>query len=163
MAEVGTQAAYDAQRLSPERLEQWRRFQSAGWDFFHGIRAYTDAASELTLSEWRLLGRLEDSTGLRISDLSAATRIGMSTVSRQVNKLIQAGYARVDGGSRGDARQKWVAITDAGRSALAQVLAARDRGVLDLVFEVLSDAEFEQMVEMQERMAARAQSILDGG
>ncbi|WP_155821319.1 MarR family winged helix-turn-helix transcriptional regulator [Gordonia hirsuta] len=149
-------------RLSPEQLDRWQRFQSSGWDFLHGMRSYTDSASELTHSEWRLLGFLENSTGLRISDLSTATRIGMSTVSRQVNKLIQAGYARVDGGSRGDARQKWVKITDAGREVLDTVAAARDRGVLDLVFEVLSDDEFLQLMEMYERLGIRARLLLDG-
>ncbi|UQE75236.1 MarR family winged helix-turn-helix transcriptional regulator [Gordonia sp. PP30] len=142
--------------VSPEQRSQWQEFVESGWELFHGLRRRTASVSELTYAEWRLLECLTAKPQLRISDLSERTHIGMSTVSRQVSRLIRDGYVATVNAEAGDARQKWVAITDRGREALAPVLAARDQAVRDLVLDVLSDEEYAQLVGLIRRVGEHA-------
>lgn len=155
MAEVGNFGAPDG-ALSPQQKKQWYALLGSASELWHAIQVRTAAASPLTYAEWRLLEVMSVAPSLRISDLSELTRIGMSTVSRQVSKLIEAGWAEVVDGASGDARQKWVAITDAGRAALQPVTNARDAAVRDLVLGILTEDEFSQVVDMFRRIGESA-------
>lgn len=160
MAEQGNIGGVtDRSVLSPVQHQQWRDFAEAGWDLYHEVRRRTDEASFLTHSEWRLLDALSRSPRLRISDLAERTHIGMSTVSRQVSRLISAGFIEVAAGARGDARQKWVCITPEGRAAQQPIDAARDRAAQALVFDVLSPAEMEDLVGMMRRVGDRVAAV----
>lgn len=141
--------------LSPAQVKQWQDFVNAAWELHHGIRRRTDEVTNLTHSESRLLETLASAPRLRISDLSERTHIGMSTVSRQVARMIGAGYIAVADGTRGDARQKWVCITPEGRAAQAPINEARDQAVQELVFSVLSESEFGDFVDMFRRVGEK--------
>lgn len=165
MAEVGNIRAADGPvsevpvsggPLSPRQKKQWYALLGSASELWHAIQIRTAAASPLTYSEWRLMEVLSLAPSLRISDLSELTHIGMSTVSRQVSKLIEAGWAEVVDTGSGDARHKWVAITGAGRSALEPVSTARDEAIRDLVLGSLTEDEFAQLVDLFRRIGENA-------
>ncbi|WP_035719392.1 MarR family winged helix-turn-helix transcriptional regulator [Gordonia shandongensis] len=130
--------------LTPEQREMWSQFVGGGWILYRALFREIDRGSTLSTADWRLLEVLVSAPKLRISDLADATQIGLSTVSRQVSRFLERGYAvRVE--SQEDGRQKWVAITDAGREAVAPTLAARDRAVRRLIVDALEPEHFRQL------------------
>lgn len=160
LAEAGSSGVPD-EGLSLVQRKQWYGLLTSASELWHLVRAQAVPASGLTYSEWRLLEVLSLAPRLRISDLSELSRIGMSTVSRQITKLIAAGRAEVVNNGPGDARQKWVTITAAGREALAPVVAARDRVIREAVLDVLSEDEFAQLVDMFQRVGERAAQLAE--
>lgn len=127
--------------LNAHQRELWHEFVGGGWALYRAVFREIDQTS----ADWRLLEVLSYAPALRISDLSEATKIGLSTVSRQVSRFLDRGYVvRVDSDDV-DGRQKWVQITDAGRAELAPILEARDRAVRRLIIDRLSNDEFEQL------------------
>jgi DNA-binding MarR family transcriptional regulator len=75
------------------------------------------------------LRRLEDEGPQRVSDLAAAELVAQPTMTVLVNRLVEEGLVRKTPHAT-DARAVLVAITDAGRTELARVRAAR-AAVLD--------------------------------
>lgn len=138
-------ATVDEQVLTPEQQTLWHQLVGGGWILYRTIFREIEQSSDLSTPDWRLLEVLASVERLRISDLADATQIGLSTVSRQVTRFIDRGFAvRVDN-VEDDARQKWVQITDAGKEAVAPTLLARDRAVRKLIVDALTPEHFEQL------------------
>nr|WP_246371995.1 MarR family winged helix-turn-helix transcriptional regulator [Gordonia humi] len=128
--------------MSDAERELWQQFVSGGWMLYRALFKQIDSSSALTSADWRVLEELAGVDRMRISDLAYATRIPLSTVSRQVARFIANGcVSRVDN-SDVDARQKWVAITDAGRAMVRPILDERDSAVRRLVIDSLTGAEY---------------------
>ncbi|EGD53499.1 MarR family winged helix-turn-helix transcriptional regulator [Gordonia neofelifaecis] len=135
----------DAPAMSAEQRELWQQFVGGGWVLYRALFREIDQSAPLSSADWRLLEVLASAPQLRISDLADATQIGLSTVSRQVSRFLERGYAvRVESVDV-DARQKWVQITDKGTEMVRPILEARDRAVRRLVIDRLTPDQFEQL------------------
>ena len=128
--------------LDESERELWQQFVSGGWVLYRALFKQIDSSSALTSADWRLLEVLASVDNLRISDLSDATQIPLSTVSRQVARFVEKGYLIRLEGLETDGRQKWVQITDAGRAMVSPILAERDRAVRRLVIDGLTADEY---------------------
>lgn len=138
--EVGDRDAAEG-ALDGRQRELWHEFVEGGWVLYRAVFREIDQSS----ADWRLLEVLSYAPHMRISDLAEATQIGLSTVSRQVSRFMDRGFVERVDADGDDARQKWVRITDLGRTEVAPILEARDRAVRRLIIDRLSDSEFEQL------------------
>lgn len=139
--------------LTEEQAARWQAFVSGGWSLYRTFLSRLEMSSPLSSSDWRMLEVLKRVGHMRISDLSASTHIAISTVSRQVSRLIESGHVvRVDADGDTDARQKWVAITDEGNRVLMPILATRDRLVRELVVDKLSAEEFDMFCDLMSKV-----------
>lgn len=139
----GTTEQDSAVRLTDEQAGCWQTFVSGGWALYRDFFSQLDQPAPLATADWRMLEVLQRVGRMRISDLAAATHIAISTVSRQVSRLIESGHVvRVDADGDSDARQKWVQLTDEGERTLVPILERRDRLVRELVIDRLDDGEF---------------------
>ena len=146
-----------SQALGSEHLEHWQTYVFGGWSLMNEVSRRIDAVSDLNNAEWRLLEVLASVPHIQISGLADRTQIGMSTVSRQVNRSIEKGHVRMADTPMADARQKWVCITESGRAALGPVLQARDEAVRDLVLAEMSEDELRWLATTFENIRLRCQ------
>ncbi len=104
---------------------------------------FTDqlAASGISLTELRILEMLDSLGAAGISEIASANYMRLSTVSRQVTRLIAVGSVeRAPGGS--DARHRVVRLTAEGRAELARYCEVRDELVRKHVVNVLEPDEY---------------------
>ncbi|MEV1172656.1 MarR family transcriptional regulator [Nonomuraea sp. NPDC049784] len=91
---------------------------------------------DLPSSELRLLEHFDVAEPMRISDIAECMHVDMSTVSLQLRRL-RSDHLVTRIPDPHDRRVTLIAITDAGRAALARVRAARR----DLLCDVLADTD----------------------
>lgn len=111
----------------------------------------TSEGQRLDKSAYYLMARLEDSGDIRLSDLAALVELDVSTVSRQVRQIEDAGMVsrRPD---PSDGRAARVELTAKGRKMLAAM--RRDRH--DLLSEAMAEwthAERTQLGHLMQRLA----------
>ncbi len=114
--------------------------------FVTRIRAGAPAAArdlhqQLTVSAYRILVRINEDTGSRITDLAAHFEVGKPTMSRQVAALEQIGLV-IRRPDPADGRGALVSLTDDGRSAFARARTRRHHWISGLL-EDFTDAEIE--------------------
>jgi len=98
-----------------------------------------------------MLSRLNDHGGIRLSDLAAALGLDVSTVSRQVRHLEEAGLVhRADDPE--DRRAYRLSITDKGRDLLDQLRSAR-REMLCAALRDWSDDDRDRLTDLLTRLA----------
>lgn len=103
--------------------------------------AAKDLHHQLTVSAYRILVRINEETGSRITDLAAHFEVGKPTMSRQVAALEQIGLV-IRRPDPADGRGALVSLTDDGRSAFARARTRRHRWIGGLL-EDFTDAEVE--------------------
>ena len=103
-AEQANDLAYDLVRL----LKLLRLLRDRAPRVVHGL----DPASQ------PILHRLANCTGTRVTDLACALHADVSTISRQASGLVQAGLVEKTT-DPGDRRVQVLALTEAGRAAIA--------------------------------------------
>jgi DNA-binding MarR family transcriptional regulator len=82
-------------------------------------------AHHITMRQWRILGTLWDSEGLRLGELAAAIMCEQSTTTRLVDRLVADGL--VDKGPAADDRRKvQLKLTPKGRAETQQLVALTD-------------------------------------
>lgn len=122
----------------------WDRMVSGGWHLFAAINQGLADAGMPQTHDWRVLEALSKHERLRISDLASITQITLSTVSRQITRLIDAGRVeRLDVDC--DARHRWVRVTNEGTCYLGRVAQERDRLARRYLIDVLTPEEFEAL------------------
>ncbi|MFW0789693.1 MarR family winged helix-turn-helix transcriptional regulator [Gordonia sp. CPCC 205333] len=130
--------------FSEAERRSWDDFVSGGWHLFAAINQGLAEAGLPQTPDWRVLEALSKHDRLRISDLASITQISLSTVSRQITRLVEAGRVeRVDGAD--DGRQRWVRVTTEGRCYLVRAALVRDKLVRQYVIDVLTPEEFEKL------------------
>lgn len=138
--------------LSPAQREVWRTFVSGGW----GLLAEINTAlsnSGFSQVDLRVLEGLQDSQERGISELAAVVHMSVSTVSRQITRIVEEGLAeRAASGT--DGRHRLVRITQRGREVLAQHAAVRDDTIARLVVDPLTPEEFRMLGEMFAKIGA---------
>ena len=82
------------------------------------------AGANLERATYVTLVRVASLDGARLSDLAAAQGVNVSTASRHVKRLVEAGYVEVTC-DPGDARARRYSLTPTGRDVLTRVRDAR--------------------------------------
>lgn len=124
----------------PADMQRWTEVSTNGWSLL-ALMADRLAAAGVSINELRILEVLDAMREAGISEIAARTHIQVSTVSRQVTRLIAVGSVeRAPAGS--DARHRVVRLTDDGRTALAGCRAIRDALVRKHVVDVLEADEY---------------------
>lgn len=89
------------------------------------VRLHDDSGLRvLERSVYRVLGRVYDDDGVRLSRLAADFGVEMSTVSRQITALQDAGLIRSEP-DPADGRARLLGVTAAGRDAVERTRALR--------------------------------------
>jgi DNA-binding MarR family transcriptional regulator len=83
-----------------------------------------DVHPDLDAAAYGLLARIDESKGLRITDLAEYLNVGKPTVSRQVALLENLGLVQRTASDQ-DARSRRLALTSRGRTVLARAREAR--------------------------------------
>lgn len=147
--------------LTPEQRRSWRAVLDGGWKVLAMINQGLSDAGFSAPSDLRVLEVLGRERRLRISDIASATHIQMSTVSRQIGRLVEQGWVeRVDEVRGDDARHRWVRLTAAGREHLTQIVECRDAQVREHVVAVLGEDDFCTFGTLFQRLADEAGEVL---
>ncbi|MGV9479372.1 MarR family winged helix-turn-helix transcriptional regulator [Gordonia aichiensis] len=126
--------------LTADQLALWQSFVDGGWALMAQVNS-TFGAHGWTTTDLRLLEVLGTREQFGISELASTVHMGVSTVSRQIGRMIDTGdVVRVR--SDLDGRHRLVRITDAGRDTLERITAVRDRVIREYVIDVLGEDDF---------------------
>jgi DNA-binding MarR family transcriptional regulator len=155
---AGPARGAEGEALAPRELAAWRGMLRAHADLTREMDAELRARHGITLSAYELLMLLGEAPRrrLRVSELSAATLLTLSGVSRMVDRLARAGLVEREACEE-DGRGAEVALTPVGRGRLR---AARASHLADVRLRFLSrfrDDELEAMAGFWRRLGA------DGG
>ncbi|AZG46774.1 MarR family winged helix-turn-helix transcriptional regulator [Gordonia insulae] len=138
--------------LTPTEREVWRSFTHGGWGLLAEINAAMSAHG-MSQADLRVLEALGRRSELGISELAATVHMTVSTVSRQIARLIDDGIVeRVERGT--DGRHRFVRITDGGRDVLDDHVRVRDALIRRLVIEQVTTDEFETLGEVFRKIGA---------
>ncbi|NMO01765.1 MarR family transcriptional regulator [Gordonia sp. TBRC 11910] len=137
----GTSSTGSSNILSGSQRSSWDNIVAGGWHLYAAINQGLSDAGIPQTQDWRVLEALSRHERLRISDLASITQISLSTVSRQITRLVEAGRVeRIDVDC--DARQRWVRVTAEGSCYLSRVAKERDQMVKRHLIDVLTPEEF---------------------
>lgn len=126
--------------LTADQVALWQSFVDGGWALMAQVNS-TFGANGWTTTDLRILEVLATREQFGISELAATVHMGVSTVSRQVGRLIDTGdVVRVR--SDLDGRHRLVRITDTGRETLSRIALVRNGVVREYVVDVLGEDDF---------------------
>ncbi|MGK2318049.1 MarR family winged helix-turn-helix transcriptional regulator [Gordonia rhizosphera] len=139
--------------LSDSEREVWRSFVNGGWALLAAVNAQLSTRG-VTQADFRVLEVLADSRERSISELSDTVHIRVSTMSRQVGRLVDDGsLERVE--NHADGRQRFVRITDHGLEVFAGYARIRDDLICRLVIDPLTPEEFRTLGEAFRKISDR--------
>lgn len=129
--------------LEAAQLAVWHDIVDGGWALMMRVNSAMSAEG-LATSDLRILEVLSKQNSFGITELAAAAHVSISTLSRQVSRLVELGdIERVSQPDDGRARN--VRLTRRGRASLQRHLSVRDRVIAECVVEPLSTEEFEAL------------------
>ena len=136
----------EGEALAPLELAAWRGMLRAHADLTREMDAELRARHGITLSAYELLMLLGEAPRrrLRVSELSAATLLTLSGVSRMVDRLARAGLVEREACEE-DGRGAEVALTPMGRGRLR---AARASHLADVRLRFLSRFGYDELEAM---------------
>lgn len=142
----------NSERLTGDEVAVWLEVVDGGWALMAQVAAGFSARG-LSVSDLRLLEVLGTRREFGISELAAAVHIGVSTLSRQIARLIESGdVVRVR--SDTDGRHRLVRMTEAGRQNLDRHLELRDELVRTYVVDSLTPEEYRALGAAFAKIAA---------
>jgi DNA-binding MarR family transcriptional regulator len=106
------------------------------------------AASGLRVTQYSLLAHLRRSGGLSLTELAEKMAMDRTTLTRNLQPLVQTGYAKVRAGT--DARTKALALTPRGERAFLAAVPLW-RGAQARMRELLGDADMAALHGLLER------------
>ncbi|GAB20215.1 putative MarR family transcriptional regulator [Gordonia effusa NBRC 100432] len=142
MSESESVVVRGANGFTESERQSWDDFVSGGWHLFAAINQGLADAGLPQTPDWRVLEALSRHDQMRISDLASATQISLSTVSRQITRLVETGRVERVVGEACDARQRWVRVSDEGKRFLVEASELRDKLVRKFVVDVVTPEEF---------------------
>jgi len=147
----------DGELLTPLELDAWRGMLRAHAALVSRLDADLRAAHGLSLGSYEALMLLGTSPRkrLRISELSAATLLSVSGMSRMVDRLVREGLV-VRESCEEDGRGAEVALTPSGRGRLRAARASHLAGVRREFLSRFSDDELATMRDFWSRVAPDA-------
>ncbi|MBT0567367.1 MarR family winged helix-turn-helix transcriptional regulator [Williamsia sp. CHRR-6] len=144
-------AGADPNWLRGAEVGAWRAFVECATDLLTSLdRALLDDAG-LTLSEYRILVLLSESSTLRMSDLSEGAVASRSTISRQVSRLVDNGaIERLP--DTNDARNRLVRITPRGMALLQRAAVDHVRRVRSNFLDHIDPADLPEVERVFDRI-----------
>jgi len=139
--------------LTDVELSAWRGMLRAHAGMVRRLDADLRARHGITLSAYEALMLVGDSPGsrMRISELSSATLLSISGMSRMVDRLEREGLVRREP-CEDDGRGAEVALTPSGRGRLRAARASHLAAVRAEFLERFDDDELAQLGEFWERI-----------
>ena len=143
--------------LTPAQLGAWRGFLRVHSALVEALDAELRASHDLSLHEYEVLLLLGEAPGarMRMSDLAAAVLLSQSGLTRLVDRLVRSGSverARCEEDRRG----LYAALTDAGRSRLAEARPAHLAGVHERFLDRFDENELRLLAGFWERVSPGA-------
>ncbi|GAB09807.1 MarR family transcriptional regulator [Gordonia araii NBRC 100433] len=158
------QAADERAALTPAQRCAWESVVHGGWKLLATVNQRLADAGFSSTPDLRVLEALGREPRMRISDIAAATHIQMSTVSRQVSRLIDAGLVeRVEEVKGDDARHRWVRPSAAGLEHLRELIACRDALVVEHVVNVLGEDDFLELGRLFGKLTVEGETCPEEG
>jgi DNA-binding MarR family transcriptional regulator len=122
-------------------LSAWRSLLQAHASLMRELATDLVTKTGLTLGDFDVLAQLALAGGeLRMTDLAARAFSSRSSMTRRVDRLVDAGLVRRSG-AEADARSVVVALTEAGLARLRETVPVHLRKVSELFIERLDDQE----------------------
>lgn len=115
------------------------------------------AGADIERAGAAMLGRIGDMEPARLSELAQAAGVDVSTASRQVGSLVEAGFVRRTPDPT-DRRASLHELTGEGRELRARLVEARRRWVADLVVDLTED-ERRTLGDLLGRLADRIEAM----
>ena len=125
----------------PERLAVWRAFLAAHSRIVGQLGAELEAERGLSLAWYEVLLALSEAGGrLRMAELAEHLLINRSSLTRQCDRLVAAGYLVREPVAE-DARGAYAVLTTAGREAFRRAAPTHLRGVHRHFTQYLTDSD----------------------
>jgi DNA-binding MarR family transcriptional regulator len=122
-------------------LNAWRSLLQAHASLMRELATDLVTKTGLTFGDFDVLAQLALAGGeLRMTDLAARAFSSRSSMTRRVDRLVDAGLVRRSG-AEADARSVVVALTEAGLARLRETVPVHLRKVSELFVERLDDQE----------------------
>jgi DNA-binding MarR family transcriptional regulator len=122
-------------------LNAWRSLLQAHASLMRELATDLVTKTGLTLGDFDVLAQLALAGGeLRMTDLAARAFSSRSSMTRRVDRLVDAGLVRRSG-AEADARSVVVALIEAGLARLRETVPVHLRKVSELFIERLDDQE----------------------
>lgn len=136
----------DGSPLTALELDAWRGMLAVHRAVVGRLDAELRARHGLSVTSYEVLMLVGDAPRgrLRVSELSAATLLSVSGMSRMVDRLVREGLV-VKESCEEDGRGADVALTDAGRARLAEARAAHLAGVRREFLSRFDEGELREM------------------
>lgn len=116
-------------------------------------------AHGIGIQEWRVLAALAAQGGQRLSDLALLTSIELSTLSRLVARMVQAGFVARHRAS-GDKREIFVTLTPGGKRTTRSLIPVARR-YERIALRGLSGGEAESLRRLLKRVYANLDGLRD--
>jgi DNA-binding MarR family transcriptional regulator len=132
--------------LDEKEQMAWRSFMDGTQRLFDAINDALVSASGLTFADYRILVLLSEHDQMRMSDLADGALATKSTISRRVDRLVEAGFIeRLAKVQDRDLRNRECSITDAGREKLREAAKGHVLAVRTYLLDHLDDHERDAM------------------
>ncbi|GAA3644766.1 MarR family winged helix-turn-helix transcriptional regulator [Microbacterium marinilacus] len=147
-------------RLSPTQLGAYFAFTEVSALLRHAVEKQLRDVGRLSYVQFQLLARLGDSPDgrQRMTDLADGVVYSRSGLTYQAQLLEERGLV-TRSPSPEDERSTVVAVTDAGRTVLAEVFPGHVELVSSLLFGDLSDGDVDELARILERTRDNLRAI----
>lgn len=142
---------FDGDRLSAEETALWRSVVDGGWALNSAVNA-SMAAHGLSADDLRVFEALSENSPMIISELAGVVHMGVSKVSRQLQRMVDDGFVCREG-SNEDGRHRFVRLTDQGYRMLDEHLRVRDQVIRKHIVDALTDDEFATLGKVYTKIA----------
>jgi DNA-binding MarR family transcriptional regulator len=147
-------------RVATDELVRLERALTSLWKLRRApLGAGRGPTVALEESAYGALSEIGEHGPIRLTDLAARLKVEMSTASRQVQRLCEAGLAEFDV-DRDDQRVRRFALSTSGREELARRRAARVDAIADATRD-WAEPEVSALAELLARFAAEADHVAD--
>ena len=142
--------------LDGDEQRSWRSFLEAQQRLTDRLDRELRAAHDIGLDDYEVLVFLSESTDgrLRMSELADQLLHSRSRLTYRIDRLVRAGLVRREQ-CPDDKRGTFAVLTDAGRALLAEAAPVHVEGVRAHLVDTMTPAEFRQLGEIMERIAAK--------
>lgn len=147
---------------SKRRLRLWLRLYAATSVIEREMRRFLRQRFGTTLPRFDLMAALERApAGLTMGELSRGLMVSGGNVTSIVNALERDGLVRRRSPAD-DRRTSYVALTDAGRTAFAQMARGHERWIDELLAEV-ADEDVDALTDLLAGLKRRAEAGAEAG
>jgi DNA-binding MarR family transcriptional regulator len=112
------------------------------------VRSLSDASQDVTLPQYRTLVVLAEGGPSRLADLASALGVSPSTATRMCDRLVRKGLVTRTRDEL-DRREVNLAVTQAGRQVVDEVIDGRRREVREMLRSIPTDARGQLLESLQ--------------